>query len=64
MGVASDGSYGVPEGLILSFPVTCAGDGTYRIVPNIPLSFEANTALSAAVRDLQSELEVRPCATI
>src|SRR4051794_6499862 len=31
-GLVSDGSYGVPEGLISSFPVTSEG-GTWRIVP-------------------------------
>ncbi len=34
MAVCSDGSYGVPEGLISSFPVTCA-DGEFRIVPDL-----------------------------
>lgn len=32
MGVVSDGSYGVPEGLMYSFPVTCRG-GDWSIVP-------------------------------
>ncbi len=31
MGVVSDGSYDVPEGLIFSFPVTCQ-DGEWQIV--------------------------------
>ena len=31
MGVYSDGSYGVPSGLIYSFPVTCSG-GEWKIV--------------------------------
>lgn len=31
MGVYSDGSYGVPAGLIYSFPVTCSG-GEWKIV--------------------------------
>lgn len=31
MGVASDGSYGVPEELFFSFPVTCR-EGQWRIV--------------------------------
>jgi malate dehydrogenase len=36
MAVASDGSYGVPEGLISSFPVTAAG-GEFTIVPDLDL---------------------------
>jgi malate dehydrogenase len=31
MGVASDGSYGVPDGLVFSFPVTCE-HGHWHIV--------------------------------
>ena len=34
MAIPSDGSYGVPEGLISSFPVTTAG-GTYEIVQGL-----------------------------
>lgn len=34
MAVASDGSYGVPKGIIYSFPVTCS-NGTYQIVRNL-----------------------------
>ena len=36
MGVASDGSYGVPEGLISGFPCTCSG-GEYKIVQGLEL---------------------------
>ena len=32
MAVPSDGSYGVPEGVLFSYPCTCPGDGTYKIV--------------------------------
>src|SRR5260370_29595336 len=34
MGVASDGSYGVPEGLISGFPCTCA-NGSWSIVEGL-----------------------------
>ncbi len=36
MGVPSDGSYGIPEGIIYGFPVTCA-DGKYSIVQGLPV---------------------------
>ena len=36
MAVRSDGSYGVPEGLISSFPCTCAG-GEYQIVQGLDI---------------------------
>ncbi len=38
MAVLSDGSYGAPEGIVTSFPVTCPGDGTYQIVQGLELS--------------------------
>lgn len=34
MAVVSDGSYGVPEGLVFSFPVTCS-NGEYTIVQGL-----------------------------
>src|SRR4026209_2502377 len=34
MGIASDGSYGIPEGIIYGYPVTCRG-GSYQIVKGI-----------------------------
>lgn len=41
MGVISDGSYGAPEGVVYSFPVTCA-DGKWTIVQGnfFPLFFK------------------------
>lgn len=36
MGVPSDGSYGIPEGVIYGFPVTCA-DGKYSIVKGLDI---------------------------
>jgi malate dehydrogenase len=36
MGVFSDGSYGAPEGIIYSFPVTCAG-GKWSIVQGLAI---------------------------
>lgn len=55
MAVPSDGSYGVPEGLISSFPVTCPGDGTYKIVPNLQLSDWVKAKLKATCDELASE---------
>ena len=34
MGVVSDGSYGIPEGLVYSFPVTCSA-GRWAIVQGL-----------------------------
>ena len=56
MGVASDGAYGIPDGYILSMPVVCDGDGSYRIVRDVPLSESSRASLRTAVADLESEL--------
>ncbi|UGT72288.1 malate dehydrogenase [Nocardia gipuzkoensis] len=54
MAVPSDGSYGVPEGLISSFPVTCA-DGEYRIVPDLVIDDLARPRIDASVAELEQE---------
>ncbi|MET8775287.1 malate dehydrogenase [Nocardia sp. NPDC004654] len=56
MAVPSDGSYGVPEGLISSFPVTCA-DGGYTIVPDLSLDEFSRARLTATVTELEQERE-------
>jgi malate dehydrogenase len=55
MAVPSDGSYGVPEGLISGFPVTTDGAGTYEIVQGLELSDFAREKLEATVNELQEE---------
>ncbi|GAA3849736.1 malate dehydrogenase [Streptomyces sedi] len=54
MAIPSDGSYGVPEGLISSFPVTCA-DGSYTIVPDLEINEFSRTRIDASVRELTEE---------
>jgi len=55
MAVPSDGSYGVPEGLISGFPVTTDGTGTYEIVQGLELSDFARAKLQASLDELQQE---------
>ena len=55
MAVPSDGSYGVPEGLISGFPVTTDGAGTYEIVQGLELSEFAQGKLEATVAELEDE---------
>ncbi|MBY5161885.1 malate dehydrogenase [Salsipaludibacter albus] len=57
MAVPSDGSYGVPEGIISGFPVRTDGAGTYEIVQGIELSDAAQQRLDATVAELQEERE-------
>jgi len=54
MAVCSDGSYDVPEGLVSSFPVTCAG-GEYTIVPGLDINEFSRTRIDASVAELTHE---------
>ena len=54
MAVASDGSYGVAEGIISSFPVRCAG-GAYEIVEGLDVGEFAQAKLDATVKELTDE---------
>lgn len=61
MAVVSDGSYGVPEGLVSSFPVTTR-DGSWEIVQGLEVNdfsrarIDASTAELAEERDAVTEL--------
>jgi malate dehydrogenase len=56
--VASDGSYGVPEGLISSFPVRCDGKGGWQIVQGVELNEFLKQKLAATVAELEQERAV------
>ncbi|WP_232014309.1 malate dehydrogenase [Cellulomonas fimi] len=55
-GVVSDGSYGVPEGLVSSFPVTSSG-GEWRIVPDLDVDDFSRERIDASVAELVEERE-------
>jgi malate dehydrogenase len=52
--VVSDGSYGVPEGLIASFPVT-AKNGRYEIVKGLEINDFSRQRIDASVNELVEE---------
>lgn len=52
--IVSDGSYGVPAGLISSFPVT-AKDGKWEIVQGLEISDFSRARIDASVAELQEE---------
>jgi malate dehydrogenase len=54
MGVVSDGSYGVPAGLISSFPVVCK-DGAWEIVQGLDINEFSRTRIDASVAELAEE---------
>ncbi|MFN8018217.1 MAG: malate dehydrogenase [Acidimicrobiales bacterium] len=54
MAVPSDGSYGVPEGLISSFPCTCK-DGQWEIVQGLDIDDFSKGRIDASVAELAEE---------
>lgn len=54
MGIVSDGSYGVPQGLVSSFPVTTE-DGDYQIVQGLEIDEFSRGRIDASVAELVSE---------
>jgi len=54
MAIPSDGSYGVPEGLMSSFPVTCSG-GEYHIVQGLEIDEFSQSRIDATVAELVEE---------
>ena len=52
--VVSDGSYGVPEGLVSSFPVTSSG-GEWEIVQGLDVDDFSRTRIDASVAELVEE---------
>jgi malate dehydrogenase len=54
MGIASDGSYDIPEGIIYGYPVTCR-DGRYEIVKGIALSDFSKSRMQATLKELHEE---------
>ena len=54
MSVPSDGSYGVPAGLISSFPCTCV-NGEYSIVQGLPINDFSRKMIDASVAELIDE---------
>jgi malate dehydrogenase len=54
MGIHSDGSYGVEEGLIYSFPVICEG-GNYEIVQGLQVSEVSQTLMDKSEAELKEE---------
>ncbi len=54
MGVPSDGAYGIPEGVIFGYPVTCRG-GQYQIVKGIEISDFGRKRIDATLKELLEE---------
>jgi malate dehydrogenase len=56
MGVSSDGSYGIAEGVICGQPCRCAG-GAYSVVESLEISDFSRQRIDTSVEELRSERE-------
>jgi malate dehydrogenase len=54
MGVPADGSYGIPEGVIYGYPVSCNGGG-YQIVKGLDVSEFSRKRMDATLKELHEE---------
>ena len=54
MGVPSDGSYGIPEGIVFGFPVTCA-NGEYQIVQGLEIDAFSQERINKTLKELEEE---------
>ncbi len=57
MGVPSDGSYGIPEGLVFGFPCLTDGKGNYEIVRDLAMTEAQQERLARTCRELLDERE-------
>ena len=56
MGVPSDGSYGIPEGIIFGFPCECK-NGSYKIVQGLEIDAYSQEKLNKTLKELQDEAD-------
>jgi malate dehydrogenase len=56
MGVAANGSYGIPEGIFAGHPCTCA-DGSWSIVEGLEIDDFSRARIDASVKELQEEAQ-------
>jgi malate dehydrogenase len=54
MGIPSDGSYGIPQGVVYGFPVTTAG-GTYSMVAGLPVDDFSRERMNFTLKELEEE---------
>jgi malate dehydrogenase len=54
MGIPSDGSYGIPEGVVYGFPVTCA-NGEYQMVKGLEIDEFSRQKMNATLAELNEE---------
>lgn len=58
MAVPSDGSYGIPKGLVFSYPVRCVGNGKYEIVQGLEWDDLSKAKIKATTEELLEEQQI------
>ncbi len=56
MGVPSDGSYGIPKGIVFGFPCECKG-GAYKIIQGLEIDAYAQEKIEKTLKELTDEAE-------
>lgn len=56
MGVPSDGSYGIPEGIVFGFPCECK-DGSFKIIQGIEIDAFAQEKIAKTLKELTDEAD-------
>jgi malate dehydrogenase len=56
MGIPSDGSYGIPEGTMFGYPVTCE-NGEYKIVQGLAIDEFSQERINITLKELTEERE-------
>ncbi|MFN5882966.1 MAG: malate dehydrogenase, partial [Burkholderiales bacterium] len=54
MGIPSDGSYGIPEGIMYGFPVTCA-NGNYEMIKGLEIDAFSRERMDFTLKELLEE---------
>lgn len=57
MGVCTDGSYGIPEGIVYSYPVTIGQNQEWKIVQGLPIDDFSREKMDATASELLQEKE-------
>ncbi len=56
MGVASDGSYGIPAGIVFGFPCECK-DGSYKIIQGLEIDDYSREKINITLKELTDEAD-------
>ena len=56
MGVPSDGSYGIPEGIVFGYPCECKG-GSYKIIQGLEIDAYSQEKINKTLKELTDEAE-------